>query len=142
MAEHIPESLGIIAGKGAFPRLLAESARAQGVDRLFALAFKGETDPVIERLADGYDTELGERAAPIVDHLYLIGDEAAAVAAGARAAGLDGARITIVADRQELAARVVGALAPGDVVLVKASRALELEHVVNAIQSAAGEEAS
>lgn len=46
------EALGIIAGKGAYPRELAASARAQGVERLFAVAFKRETDPVIETLVD------------------------------------------------------------------------------------------
>lgn len=46
------ESLGIIAGKGAYPRELAESARKQGVERIFVTAFKGETDPVIESYAD------------------------------------------------------------------------------------------
>jgi UDP-N-acetylmuramoyl-tripeptide--D-alanyl-D-alanine ligase len=86
--------------------------------------------------------ELGERAAPIVDHLYLTGDEAATIAAGARAAGLPAARITIASDRGALAAQVAGDLAPGDVILIKASRALELEHVVEVVLSAAGEEAS
>lgn len=50
--EHIPENLAIIAGKGVYPRLLAESARAQGVRRIFVLAFKGETHRGIERSAD------------------------------------------------------------------------------------------
>jgi len=48
----IPEKLVIIAGRGAYPRLLAESARAQGVRHVAAIAFKGETDRVINRLAD------------------------------------------------------------------------------------------
>ena len=48
----VPEALAIIAGKGAYPRLLAESARQQGVSRLFAVAFKGETDPVLGRMVD------------------------------------------------------------------------------------------
>ncbi len=46
------ESLGLIAGKGAYPLELAESARAQGVKRLFAVAFKHETDKAINRLCD------------------------------------------------------------------------------------------
>jgi UDP-2,3-diacylglucosamine hydrolase len=44
--------LGMIAGRGVYPRVLAESAKAQGVERLFVVAFKKETDPVIERYAD------------------------------------------------------------------------------------------
>lgn len=48
----VPESLGLIAGKGAYPRLLAESAKKHGVKRVVAVAFKKETDPVIEKAAD------------------------------------------------------------------------------------------
>lgn len=47
-----PRELAIIAGKGAYPRLLAESARAQGVRRLVAVAFRRETDPALERCVD------------------------------------------------------------------------------------------
>ncbi len=47
-----PTFLIIIAGKGVYPRLLAESARAQGVQRIFALAFYGETHPDIARYTD------------------------------------------------------------------------------------------
>ena len=52
MDRPIPESLGIIAGKGVYPRLLADSARKQGVKRLFAVAFRKETDPALEKVAD------------------------------------------------------------------------------------------
>lgn len=48
----VPDSVILIAGKGAYPLELAESARRQGVKRLFAVAFKGETDRRIEALAD------------------------------------------------------------------------------------------
>ncbi len=49
---EIPEKLVIIAGRGAYPRLLAESARTQGVKHIAAVAFKGETDRVITKVAD------------------------------------------------------------------------------------------
>ena len=52
MKEDVPSALGIIAGKGAYPWLLADSARKQGVSRIVAVAFKKETDPVIEKYAD------------------------------------------------------------------------------------------
>ncbi len=48
----LPTEIAIIAGKGAYPRLLAESARAQGVKRVVAVAFKKETNPVIESVTD------------------------------------------------------------------------------------------
>lgn len=50
--ESKPDQLGLIAGRGAYPWLLAESARKQGVRRLFAVAFRKETDPRIEQYAD------------------------------------------------------------------------------------------
>jgi DUF1009 family protein len=52
MTEKTPESLSIIAGRGNYPRVLAESARKQGVKRIAAVAFKKETDTVIEKVAD------------------------------------------------------------------------------------------
>jgi len=50
--DSIPSALAVIAGRGVYPRLLAESARTQGVDHLVAIAFKGETGRVIDTLAD------------------------------------------------------------------------------------------
>jgi DUF1009 family protein len=49
---NLPTEIAIIAGKGAYPRLLAESARTQGVTRVVAVAFKKETDRIIETVAD------------------------------------------------------------------------------------------
>lgn len=51
----VPETLAIIAGKGAYPLSLAQSARAQGVKRIYAVAFKGETERALDRLVDGLD---------------------------------------------------------------------------------------
>lgn len=52
MDEPIPETLCLIAGKGAYPRLLAESARRQGVKRIVAIAFRRETHRLLEKLVD------------------------------------------------------------------------------------------
>lgn len=41
-----------MAGSGVYPLLLAESARQQGVRRLVAVAYKGETDSAIARHVD------------------------------------------------------------------------------------------
>ncbi len=46
------ESLGIIAGNGDFPLVLARAARRQNVPRLVAVAFEGETKPEIETVVD------------------------------------------------------------------------------------------
>jgi DUF1009 family protein len=46
------EILGIIAGNGVYPRLLADSARKAGVETIVAAAFTGETDPALEEHLD------------------------------------------------------------------------------------------
>jgi DUF1009 family protein len=48
-AMNITENLGIIAGNGVYPQLLADSARKAGVEKIVAAAFTGETDPTLEQ---------------------------------------------------------------------------------------------
>ena len=45
---ELPEKLGIIAGNGAYPRLLADAARKAGVQKIVAAAFTDETDPALD----------------------------------------------------------------------------------------------
>ena len=47
-----PDALGIIAGSGAYPLQVAQSARASGVKRIVATAFTNETDPAIAQHVD------------------------------------------------------------------------------------------
>jgi len=47
-----PQTLGIIAGNGVYPRLLAIAARKAGVKKIIAAAFTGETDPVLAQHVD------------------------------------------------------------------------------------------
>lgn len=49
---HIPDVLGIIAGNGVYPRLLADSARKAGVKKIVAAAFTDETDPALTQHVD------------------------------------------------------------------------------------------
>jgi len=44
--------LGIIAGNGVYPRLLADSARRGGVTKIVAAAFTGETHPALQQHVD------------------------------------------------------------------------------------------
>lgn len=46
------ETLGIIAGNRSLPFLLAREARAQGVKKLVAVAFEGETNPDLAKHVD------------------------------------------------------------------------------------------
>ena len=48
----IPDILGIIAGNGVYPRLLADSAQKAGVRKIVAAAFTGETDPALAQRVD------------------------------------------------------------------------------------------
>jgi DUF1009 family protein len=48
----VPDALGIIAGNGSYPLLLAKAARKAGVPRIVAAAFTDETSP---QLVDGVD---------------------------------------------------------------------------------------
>ena len=52
MAQPPPQILGIIAGNGVYPQLLADSARRAGVKKIAAAAFTDETDPVLEQAVD------------------------------------------------------------------------------------------
>ena len=49
---EIPETLALIAGQADYPLMLARAARDQGVKRIVAIAFKGETRREIEQVAD------------------------------------------------------------------------------------------
>jgi DUF1009 family protein len=44
--------LGIIAGNGVYPQLLADAARKAGVTKIIAAAFTGETDPALDQRVD------------------------------------------------------------------------------------------
>jgi hypothetical protein len=52
MDDPTPESLALIAGRGAYPFVLAESARRQGVHHISVIAFRHETDARIAQVAD------------------------------------------------------------------------------------------
>ncbi len=47
-----PEALGIIAGSGVYPLLLADAARVAGVKKIIVAAFTDETSPDITNRAD------------------------------------------------------------------------------------------
>jgi UDP-2,3-diacylglucosamine hydrolase len=46
------DTLGIIAGNGVYPRLLADAAQKAGVKKIIAAAFTGETDPELKPHVD------------------------------------------------------------------------------------------
>jgi UDP-N-acetylmuramoyl-tripeptide--D-alanyl-D-alanine ligase len=123
--------------------IIDDSYNASPPSVLAALALLAETPG--RRLAllgdmlelGDYDVEghrlVGEEAGRVVDVLVVVGERAHLVAAAARRGGR--ARVMVVRDKQEAAAVLRKELGPGDHLLVKGSRALALEEVVEALRS-------
>jgi UDP-N-acetylmuramoyl-tripeptide--D-alanyl-D-alanine ligase len=83
-----------------------------------------------EELHRALGREAGVRLAGVV----ALGNFAAAIADGARAAGLAPERAQAVGTPEEAAAIMASWAAPGDWILVKASRGMRLERVVDALR--------
>ena len=64
-----PETLALIAGQADYPLLLARAARARGVKKISAIAFKGETSREIEQVADNVTWIHAGQLAPLLDAL-------------------------------------------------------------------------
>lgn len=106
---------------------LLGTIETRGVRRA-ALGDMLELGPTAEALHE----EAG-RCVPADAWLYAAGSFAAALARGARAAGIPVSRIRKFDDVSAMAAAVAADAKPGDLVLVKASRGMRLERVVEAL---------
>jgi UDP-N-acetylmuramoyl-tripeptide--D-alanyl-D-alanine ligase len=100
-----------------------------------------------EMLELGQEAEAGHRAvgqaaAASCSLLVVVGAAAGGIAAGALEAGMTVDRIVRAVDRAAAAAGLRTLLRPGDVVLVKASRGIELEMLVDTLAAAFGEGAA
>jgi len=78
---------------------------------------------------------VGEAAARTVELLVIVGAGAMAIATGARDAGLTGDAVVQAADVDEALGLLRSHLRDGDVILVKASRGVALERLVDALRS-------
>ena len=79
---------------------------------------------------------VGVAAARTVELLVVVGDGAAEIAEGALGAGLPAERVLRVPDRDAAQAVLLERLEPGDVVLVKASRGIALDLLVEDLREA------
>jgi UDP-N-acetylmuramoyl-tripeptide--D-alanyl-D-alanine ligase len=82
---------------------------------------------------------VGEAAARILDWLVVVGVGAAGIAEGAIAGGMDPARVIRVADAEAALDAVPPRLRDGDVVLLKASRGIGLDRVVDGLRRELGQ---
>jgi UDP-N-acetylmuramoyl-tripeptide--D-alanyl-D-alanine ligase len=95
-------------------------------------------------LGEGHESghrAVGEAAAAVADLLIVVGDRAAGIADGAVAAGLAPTKIVRAADRNAALEALRPRLRDGDVVLVKASRGIELDLLVDALRAELATEA-
>jgi len=109
---------------------LATVADSVGGGRAFAvLGDMLEIGPEAEALHREVGRDAGGRLAGVV----AVGALAGAIVEGARAAGLDPERAVVEATAESAAGRVASWTAPGDWILVKASRGMKLEQAVAAL---------
>jgi UDP-N-acetylmuramoyl-tripeptide--D-alanyl-D-alanine ligase len=96
-------------------------------------AILGEMLELGEASRDGH-LAVGEAAARTADWLVVVGHAAAPIAEGALGAGMDPKRVTVVPDVESVVATLPPRLRSGDVVLVKASRGIGLDRLVDALR--------
>ena len=77
--------------------------------------------------------KVGVRAADVVDLLVTVGQRARLIAEEALAAGLPAGRVLALANAQAALAELRSILGPGDVVLVKGSRAVHMDDIATAL---------
>jgi UDP-N-acetylmuramoyl-tripeptide--D-alanyl-D-alanine ligase len=78
---------------------------------------------------------VGARVADVADLLITVGQRARLIAEEAIAAGLPEARVQAVDGSEDALARLRALLGPGDVVLVKGSRASRMDEIASALSS-------
>jgi UDP-N-acetylmuramoyl-tripeptide--D-alanyl-D-alanine ligase len=113
-------------------------ARLRGAGRAFAvLGDMGE----LGAHAEAGHRQIGARAGSLrVDALYALGRLAPLVCEAAQGAGLAAARAHVAASHEQIARALRAELRAGDIVLVKGSRSMRMERVVEALTGTKGED--
>ncbi len=85
--------------------------------------------------------QLGRVAAQArIDRLYLLGDQASTVRRGALRAGMKAHQVAVGADHDDLATRLRQQVKRGDWLLIKGSRGMKMEKVLQALKSVTAQE--
>jgi UDP-N-acetylmuramoyl-tripeptide--D-alanyl-D-alanine ligase len=139
--QHTPNGIHIIddtynanpdSMKAALRTLETMRAGARGVFVAGDMLELGQQAPSLHSQVGALAAQSG------ISRLYACGTHADSVAAGARNAGLPAAN-SITGSREEIVADLVAWLQPGDWVLVKGSRGMAMEKVVQGLKDWAGE---
>jgi UDP-N-acetylmuramoyl-tripeptide--D-alanyl-D-alanine ligase len=116
----------------AFEVLIGVGGRRR---RILALGEMRELGPG----SAGFHRSVGETAAGLAPALLLaVGPDARWYLEGAAAAGLPASAAAWTRDAREAIPLLLDAVRPGDAVLIKGSRAIEMEHLVEALRTSLG----
>ena len=122
-----PESM-----RAAFRTVGAAKRAGRFIAALGDMLELGESAAVLHR-------QVGEDAAALgVERLYVLGDFAAEVAEGAARGGLSESDIAVCEDAEQMARLAAQELHAGDVLLVKGSRGMRMERVVDYLKNEIG----
>jgi len=90
-----------------------------------------------------YHREIGELIASLnIDLLFVCGKQAGAVVEGALSGKLTQKNVVQAADVEGIQSEVISRLEPGDVVLVKGSRSMQMERLISSLKQQAGQQDS
>ncbi|MBT1072083.1 UDP-N-acetylmuramoyl-tripeptide--D-alanyl-D-alanine ligase [Pelotalea chapellei] len=79
---------------------------------------------------------LGTQAAGVADRLYLYGKLSKHTAEGARAAGMSASEVVCLQDHESITSDILSRAVSGDFILVKGSRGMRMEKIVEGIKRA------
>ncbi|MEA3408327.1 MAG: UDP-N-acetylmuramoyl-tripeptide--D-alanyl-D-alanine ligase [Chloroflexota bacterium] len=78
--------------------------------------------------------KVGRYVVDLLDFLVTVGDGGRLIAEGAREAGFDVTRLRAASDNEEALAILEGIIEPGDAILVKGSRSMKMEMIVEGLE--------
>ncbi|MBI3920495.1 MAG: UDP-N-acetylmuramoyl-tripeptide--D-alanyl-D-alanine ligase [Armatimonadetes bacterium] len=104
------------------------------------IAVLGDIKELGQRSEQLHEEVGGELGNSRIDLVVCVGDYAGSIAAGAQRSGLSDECVAVCRDNEEATAAVREWVSAGDLVLVKGSRAMQLEEVVEGLMSDFGRE--